>query len=157
MNTRLMATLVSLAWRGELSMLIEPLHYFYVKMFIHWTFWGKKSCIRETKHPSTYADSSTNAIGGRVDQGKISNKKKLFLCGDFRPLPNKNVQIRDHFFPLLFTKDSKSFKILNIRLREVGTKRPLNGTSKSEHTQTDISTYRNHRQTGRCFENIVSG
>ena len=53
-----------------------------------------------------------------------------------------------HFFPLLFPKDSESLKILDIRLREVGEKRPLNGTSRSEHTQTDRwtdkSTYRKH-------------
>jgi hypothetical protein len=36
----------------------------------------------------------------------------------------------DHFFPLLFPKDSESLKILDIQLREVGAKRPLNGTSK---------------------------
>ena len=87
---------------------------------------------------------------------KISNKKKLFfLRGDFRPFPNKNVPIWDHFFPLLFPKDSESLKILDIRLWEVGAKRPLNGTSKVyTHTdgqtdrQTDISTYRKHRPRG---------
>jgi hypothetical protein len=57
-----------------------------------------------------------------VDQGKLSKKKKKILRGDFRPLPNKNVQMLDHFFPLLFLKDSKSLKILDIRLREVGAK-----------------------------------
>ena len=36
----------------------------------------------------------------------------------------------DHFFPLLFPKDSESLKILDIRFREMGAKRPLNGTSK---------------------------
>ena len=36
----------------------------------------------------------------------------------------------DHFFPLLFPKDSESLKILDIQLREMGEKRPLNGTSK---------------------------
>ena len=36
----------------------------------------------------------------------------------------------DHFFPLLFAKDSESLKILDIWLQEVGAKRPLNGTSK---------------------------
>ena len=46
----------------------------------------------------------------------------------FRPLPNKNVQILDHFFPLIFPKDSESLKILDIRLWEVGAKRPLKGT-----------------------------
>ena len=59
-----------------------------------------------------------------------SSKKNFFLRGDFRPLPNKNVQMLDHFFPLLFPKDSKSLKILYIRLRKVEAKRPLNGTSK---------------------------
>ena len=44
----------------------------------------------------------------------------------------------DHFFPLLFPKDSESLKIL-----EVGAKRPLNGTSKlTRHTDTQT-----HRQT----------
>ena len=36
----------------------------------------------------------------------------------------------DHFFPLLFPKDSESLTILDIQLREVGAKRPLNGTLK---------------------------
>ena len=36
----------------------------------------------------------------------------------------------DHFFQLLFPKDSESLKILDIRLWEVGAKRPLKGTSK---------------------------
>ena len=65
----------------------------------------------------------------RVDQGKISKKKKK-LRGDFRPLPNKNVQMLDHFFSLLFPKNFKSLKILDMRLQEVGAKRPLNITSK---------------------------
>ena len=49
---------------------------------------------------------------------------------DFRPLPNKKVQMLDHIFSLLFPKDSESLKILDIRLWEVGAKRPLKGTSK---------------------------
>ena len=88
----------------------------------------QKSRIQETKHLSTDADSSTDAIGGWTKTK--SAKKNFFLCGDFRPLRNKNVQMLDHFFPLLFPKDSESLKILDIRLREVGAKRPLNGTSK---------------------------
>ena len=94
---------------------------------------GEKSRIRETKHLSTDADSSTDAIGGWTKAK--SAKKKLFLHGDFRPLPNKNVQMLDHFFPLLFPKDSKSLKILDIRLWEKGAKRPLNGTSKMEKSE----------------------
>ena len=55
---------------------------------------------------------------------QVSNNKKnfFFLRGNFRPLPNKNVQMLDHFFPLLFPKDSESLKILDIRLWEVGQK-----------------------------------
>ena len=77
----------------------------------------KKSRIRETKHLSPDADSSNDAIGGWTKA-----KSKFFLRGDFRPLRNKNVQMLDHFFPLLYPKDSESLKILDIRLREVGTK-----------------------------------
>ena len=60
-----------------------------------------------------------------------------------------------HFFPLLFPKDSESLKILDIRLREVGAKRPLNGTSKvntytdrQTDKHMDISTCRKHRPRG---------
>ena len=60
------------------------------------------------------------------------------MCGDLRPLANKDVQMLDHFFPLLFPKDSESLKILDIRLREVGAKRPLNGTSKRGQTYGHI-------------------
>ena len=85
------------------------------------------------------------------------------MLGDCRPLPNKNVQIWDQFFPLIFPRDSESPKILDIRLWEVGAKRRLNGTSKlntqtdvrtdgrtDRHTdtQTDISTYRKPRHRG---------
>ena len=55
----------------------------------------------------------------------------------------------DHFFPLLFPKDSESLKILDIRLREVGAKRPLNRrTDRHTDTRTDISNYRKHRPRG---------
>ena len=77
------------------------------------------------------------------------------MRGDFRPLPNKNVQILDHFFPLLFPKDSESLKILDIQIWEVGAKGQLNGTLKvnrQTHRQTvkhmDISTYRNALKIG---------
>jgi hypothetical protein len=77
------------------------------------------------------------------------------MRGDLRQFSNKNVHIWDHFFSLLFPKDSESLKILDIRLREVRAKRPLNGTSKVNRQtdtrtdgQTDISTYRKHRPRG---------
>ena len=46
----------------------------------------------------------------------------------------------DHFFPLLYPKDSESSKILDIRPWEVWAKRPLNGTSKV-NTETDGQTH----------------
>ena len=43
----------------------------------------------------------------------------------------------DHFFPLLFPKDSESLKILDIQLREVGAKLYLKKVNKQTDTQTD--------------------
>ena len=90
---------------------------------------------------------------------KKIEEKNFFLRGDFRQFSNKNVFIWDQFFPLLFPKDSESLKILDIRLREVGAKRRLNGTSKVNRQtdtqthrptdrQTDILNYRKHRPRG---------
>ena len=65
----------------------------------------------------------------------------------------------DHFFPLFFPKNSESLKILDIRLWEVGAKRPLSGTSKVNRQtdrQTDGQTHRlleSIGTEGRCFEN----
>ena len=103
-----------------------------------------KSHIRETKHLSTNADSSTDTKKILLVRQNLP-KTNFFLPGDFRPLSNKNVQMWDHFFPLLFPKDSESLKILEIRFREVGAKRPLNGTSKvnrQTNKQTDKHIYR---------------
>ena len=85
-----------------------------------------------------------------------SAKKTIFFCAAILDnFQNKNVEIWDHFFPLLFPKDSESLKILDIRLWEVGAKTCLNGTSKvntqtdrQTDRQTDISTHRNHRPRG---------
>ena len=54
----------------------------------------------------------------------------------------------DHFFPLLFPKNFKSLKIFDIRLQEVGAKRPINGTSKVNRP-TDPQT---NRQTDGHFD-----
>ena len=145
------------------------------------------SRIRETKHLSTDADNSTDAIGGwskntqKPDNpsgsvvstmfcdAKSAKKNTFFLCGDVRPLPNKNVQMLDHFFILLFPKHSESLKILDIQLWEVGAKRRSNGTSKVNRQtdrrtdgqtdrQTDRRTFRlieSNGPEGRCFEKYV--
>ena len=47
----------------------------------------------------------------------------FFFCyGDCTPFMSKSCQMWDHFFPLLFPKDSKNQKFLDIRLQEVGQK-----------------------------------
>ena len=120
---------------------------------------NKKSRIWETKHLSTDADSSTDAIEGWT-KAKSAQKKNFFLRGNFRPLPNKNVQMLDHFFPKLFPKDSESLKIFDIRLRELGAKRLLNSeqTDRQTHKHTHIWTFRlieSIGPEGRCFENYL--
>ena len=64
----------------------------------------------------------------------------------------------DHFFPLFSPKDSESLKIFDIRHREVGAKRPLNGTSivnRQTHGQTDGQTdRRTDTRTFRLIESI---
>ena len=81
------------------------------------------------------------------------------MRGDFRQLSNKNVQMLDH---ITFPKGFQISKyILDIRLWEVGAKRPLNGTSKvNRQTQrrTDRRTFRlieSIGPEGRCFENVT--
>ena len=59
----------------------------------------------------------------------------------------------DHFFPLLFPKNSESPKILDIRFREVGAKRPLSGTSKVNR-RTDKQT---DRRTNRRTDGQTNG
>ena len=65
----------------------------------------------------------------------------------------------DHLFPLLFPKDFKSFKFLDIQLREVGAKKRLNGTTKvngQTDKQTDRRTFRPIESIaleGQCLEN----
>ena len=61
---------------------------------------------------------------------------------DYTPYISKSFQMRDHFFPLQFPKDSKSLIILDIQIWKVESKRLLNGTSKSELTDRQT-----HRQT----------
>ena len=47
----------------------------------------------------------------------------IFLHGNFTPFMCKSFQIRDHFFPLLFPKDSENLNFLDIGLRKVGEKK----------------------------------
>ena len=67
----------------------------------------KKSLIRETKNLSTDPDSSPNTKFFLLVRQNLP-KNPLFLCGNFTPFMSKSFQIRDHFFSLLFPKDSKN-------------------------------------------------
>ena len=60
----------------------------------------------------------------------IFHKKNFFCHGDFTPLLSKKILIWDNFFSLLFFKDSKYLKSLDIGLWEVGAIRSLNGVNK---------------------------
>ena len=57
----------------------------------------------------------------------LKKKKKKKIRGYFTPFMSKSFKIWDHFFPLLFPKDSKNLIGLDIGLWEVGAKRSLNG------------------------------
>ena len=83
----------------------------------------KKSRIRETKNLLTNVGSSN-------DTQKILLKRQnpqliwfFFWRGDFTPFMSKSCLIWDHFFQLLFPKDSKNLKSLDIELLELGGKK----------------------------------
>ena len=120
--------------------------------FGHWTLGsgGKKTVKRSEKYRFQKKSCSLR---------QNSPKNKLFLHSNFTPFIRKIFQIWDHFFPLLFAKDSQSVKCLEIWFREMGAKRGIKSTSKvNRHTRT-----RTHERTfrliesinteGRCFEN----
>ena len=98
------------------------------------TFLQKISHIWETKHFLTNADSSTDIKKILLVRKNSTKEKKkeiqIKMRGNFTPFISKSFKIWDHFFPLLFQKDSKNLKSLYIGLREVGAKRRLNGVKK---------------------------
>ena len=87
------------------------------------------------------------------EQIKKIRKKNLFCRCNFTLFLSKSFQIWDHFFQLLFPKDSQNLKSLDIELWKVGAKRSLNGVRKcngqtNRKKQTDISTHRKNRPRG---------
>ena len=60
----------------------------------------------------------------------VRQKTNIFGGGHFTPFISKSFQILDHFFPILFPKDSENLTSLDIGLWEVGSKRHLNGVNK---------------------------
>ena len=87
-------------------------------------------------------------------KAKSAKKNNFFLRGDLDHILPKNDQFWDQFFQAFFPKDSKSLKILDIRLQEVGAKKASKyttwkGTSnRHTDTQTDIATTRSNRPSG---------
>ena len=65
--------------------------------------------------------------------------KNFFCRGNFIPFLRKRFKIWDHFFPLLFLKDSENQKSLDNGLWEVGAKRPLNGVRNINTKKTLLS------------------
>ena len=97
-------------------------------------------------YPSTRGLSSIGKHGfQQVFYDKISKKTNFSLHGEFRPLPKKNVQIWDHFFLLLFPKDSESLKFLDIGLQKMGAKRRNSKVNIQTNGQTN-------RRTDRHFD-----
>ena len=56
----------------------------------------------------------------RSEQMKKKSFKNFFRRGNFTPFMSKLFQIWDHFFPLLFPKNSKNLKSLDNGLYKVG-------------------------------------
>ena len=75
---------------------------------ILWHVWiryaFKKSCIRETKHLSTDADSNTDAIGGWTKAKSAKKKKKNCAA------------ILDHFQTKMFKYETTSFHYFSPRI-----------------------------------------
>ena len=77
----------------------------YKKKFGHWTLGsGGKRPVNGVRN------TNTNKI--MLSKAKFAKKPNKKLCGDFTTFFSQSFQIWDHFFPLLFLKDSKSLKFL---------------------------------------------
>ena len=81
---RLYENVRRLYWYEAVIFCLRRLYFFFLKsLYYAGPSWVRqKSRIRETKHLSTDADSSTDAIG-RWTKAKSATKKKLFLARRF--------------------------------------------------------------------------
>ena len=97
---------------------------------------------------------NTNTKKNPAQWGKICSKTIKFLRCDFTPFIIKSFKIWDHFFPLLFPKDSKFSKIFGHLTSGSGGIRTFECYLKSKqtyrqtHTHMDKSTYRKHQPRG---------
>ena len=107
---------------GDFFPLLFPQRFWKSKKFGNWT-----------------SESGGTKTFKRIEQLKKKNlkkKKKNFFCsGNFTPCMSKSFQIWDHFFLLLFPKDSENLKSLHIGLWKMGAKIPLKGV-RNTNTKT---------------------
>ena len=73
----------------------------------------KKSRIRETKHLSTNAVSSTDTKKNPASKAKFA---KIKIRGHFTPFMSKSFQTWHHFFPLLFQSVANNFSDEQIQI-----------------------------------------
>ena len=101
------------------SMSVIYLHFFHCKFSLFlWIYWVRfKTWLAKGPILELAAWTAKSA------------KSESLIYGNFRSFLWTQIQIWGHFFPLLFPKDSKNLKNLDIWLQEVGSKRHLNGTS----------------------------
>ena len=91
----------------------------------------------------------------RSEQMKKKIGKKNFFCRcNFTTFMSKSFQILDHFFPLLFSKDSENLKSLHIGLRKIGAKIPLKGV-RNTNTRKTCSVRQNSPQNKLFFTAIL--
>ena len=105
---------------------------------------------------------NTDTKKNLISKAKFAQKQIFLLRGNFTPYIG-SFPIWDHFFPLLFPKNSKSLKDLDTWLQEGGGKKMFKLYLKSEqtHRQTHTHTHIWTNQPigslgpeGRYFENI---
>ena len=93
-----------------------PQGFWIFKNFEHWT---SISGVKKTTKWS------------KLMKKKKSIKKTFFLRrSHFTPFLSKKVHTWDHFFPLLFPKDSKYLKVWTLDLGKMGEERPFTGVNK---------------------------
>ena len=63
-------------------------------------------------------------------KARFAIKKNLFLGSNFTPFISKKFKIWDHFFPLLFSKDSEKLNKFGHLALGRGAKKRLNGANK---------------------------
>ena len=112
-------------------------------------FFYLKYHIREPNNLLTNLNSSTNTKKNLLSKAKFAQKQTFLLCSNFTPFVCKSFQIGDHFFPLLFPKDSEPLKVLAVLVLFLAVLALFSGLNRttgpiwsSSRQGWDITTYR---------------